>query len=335
MGQKLHRCLHCKKNNSCCKRDLSRGLLCSRCRLYKLRCSVNYFSLVNPNNPSHHPSSAKLTHLDRLVRPQEETPDTNTWSGAVVDSQSLVQKSKPLHGGFPTQQHTESAFASTEISNTNDMSLSSIGEAESQLSATEVTANLLPFKVATLSPSTSILIPQKSPTQPSQQDATKSPRVSVKFKNDLSSTELHWTEYEIGNNRRIVEYSFFQEKEGGVVQINFESVDPRNRKPKDFSMSCIRSLTGNDCFVTSFDIYRLLEYFTGYKLAREDKCYLRQIFSQGEYQRTRCTSEMWKIISGSNLRSVSRNGYLYPWKKLKSLVEGIIGECVRNPVIDG
>lgn len=188
--------------------------------------------------------------------------------------------------------------------------------------STRSTARLLLPSPATVATATA--------TQNSQQYATNS---FVKFEVDPSAAKDEWTDREHIENRRVVDYRFKEEK--AVISICFSYIDPLQESPNDSRLSCIWWAEKEAHFVTSNNVYRLLQHFIRCKLTTEDVDYIRKRLKRFELLRS--SPELWKIISCySNPQSApARSTRLYSWEILNPAVEEIIGECVRNPAIDG
>lgn len=156
-------------------------------------------------------------------------------------------------------------------------------------------------------------------------------KASLKLKGDLDSMTKNWTEDEINDRRRLVEFK--RSQDGSNINADFKPVAPKDRLPSSITISCILWKEKKEYYVTSVDTIYLLEALVGVRFTVEEKNRIRRNlegFRPATVSKSKQDSEeFFKVIMGfphPKPRNIEKDVKVFPWKILAHALKKIISK---------
>jgi len=156
-------------------------------------------------------------------------------------------------------------------------------------------------------------------------------KASLKLRGDLDSMTKNWTEEEISDRRRLVEFK--RSQDGSSINADFSPVAPKDRLPSSITISCILWKEKKEYFVTSVDTIYLLEALVGVRFTVEEKNRIRRNlegFRPATVSKSKQDSEeFFKVIMGfphPKPRNIEKDVKVFPWKILAHALKKIISK---------
>jgi hypothetical protein len=156
-------------------------------------------------------------------------------------------------------------------------------------------------------------------------------KANLKLKGDLDSMTKNWTEEELTDRRRLVEFK--RSQDGSTINADFNPVAPKDRQPSSITISCILWKEKKEFFVTSVDTIYLLEALVGVRFTVEEKNRIRRNlegFRPATVSKAKVDSEeFFKVIMGfphPKPRNIEKDVKVFPWKILSTALKKIISK---------
>lgn len=156
-------------------------------------------------------------------------------------------------------------------------------------------------------------------------------KANLKLKGDLDSMTKNWTEDEITDRRRLVEFK--RSQDGSTINADFQPVAPKDRLPSSITISCILWKEKKEYYVTSVDTIYLLEALVGVRFTVEEKNRIRRNlegFRPATVSKSKQDSEeFFKVIMGfphPKPRNIEKDVKVFPWKILAHALKKIISK---------
>lgn len=149
---------------------------------------------------------------------------------------------------------------------------------------------------------------------------------------DLDTVAVsHWTQEEIDNKRKLVQ--FWRNQKGATINTNFAVVSTSERQPNSICISCIYWEEKGECYVTSVDCIYLLESLISVRFTVEEKNRIRRNlegFRPLTVSKAKADSEnFFKLIMAfpnPKPRNIEKDVKVFPWKILGLALKKIIGK---------
>lgn len=156
-------------------------------------------------------------------------------------------------------------------------------------------------------------------------------KASLKLRGDLDSMTKNWTEEEVSDRRRLVEFK--RSQDGSTINADFKPVAPKDRLPSSITISCILWKEKKEYYVTSVDTIYLLEALVGVRFTVEEKNRIRRNlegFRPATVSKSKQDSEeFFKVIMGfphPKPRNIEKDVKVFPWKILAHALTKIISK---------
>jgi hypothetical protein len=156
-------------------------------------------------------------------------------------------------------------------------------------------------------------------------------KANLKLKGELKTMTKGWTEQELSDRRRLVEFT--RSQQGNIISAEFKPVKLEDRAPSSITISCIWWKEKNDYYVTSVDTIYLLEALVGVRFTVEEKNRIRRNlegYRPATVSKARADSEdFFKVIMGfphPKPRNIEKDVKVFPWKILDEALKKIMGK---------
>ncbi|CAG8746488.1 12044_t:CDS:2, partial [Ambispora leptoticha] len=184
-----------------------------------------------------------------------------------------------------------------------------------------------------LRPSTTLkdspVVPSSTPPADSSDDAAMALRnTKLAIQGDLDTMARNWTECEMTNCRRLVQFRRRQEK--NIIHVSFAALNHEDRTPNAIIVSCIWWKAKNEYYITSVDCISLLEALLAVRFTVEEKNRIRRNLEGFKPltagKNSRDSDDLFRLIMGfSNPkpRNIEKNVKVIPWKHLANALHKI------------
>ncbi|PVU97601.1 hypothetical protein BB561_000431 [Smittium simulii] len=160
-------------------------------------------------------------------------------------------------------------------------------------------------------------------------------KTNLIFENNLNTVTKDWTNSEINDKRRLVQ--FWKKSKGSDIVCTFKNMSVYERATNNVIVSCIYWESKNDYFITSVDCIYLLESLISVKFTVEEKNRIRRNL-EGFRPLTASknkpdSSDFYKLIMSypnPKPRNIEKDVKVFKWEMLQNALKKIIGKYTSS-----
>ena len=173
-----------------------------------------------------------------------------------------------------------------------------------------------------------------SPRSPSffKPHAIPANMASLNIDGNLDAMSRCWTQEEMDAKRRIVEFK--RQQNGTLISTTFRPVTLEQGDTDGIYVSCILREEEHETYITSVDIFRLLERLLGVIISGKTRTRIRRNMVRSKplmvTKDRPGTEKLFDLIMGfpyPSPREEHRPLKVFPWETLATILQKIIGEC--------